>query len=160
MCIKAPEDGKFTFRHDNIVNYIAKCLDREKFSVYADIEGSQTAAGGTIPPEVMVTNLKPDLVVIDRKKKSVSIFQLTVPNESRIETAHVLKMEKYQHILTDIVSFQPSVVPFEIGSVSGYISRRNNTHLIEIHKFCKANIKMKYFCFISQLLLYFQLQKQ
>ena len=67
-CRKALEDGRFTFRHDNIVNYIAKCLDREKFSVYADIEGSQTAAGGTIPPEVMVTNLKPDLVVIDRKK--------------------------------------------------------------------------------------------
>ena len=56
------------------MSYIAKCLDRDKFSVYADIEGSKTAAGGTIPPEVMVTNLKPDLVVIDRKKKSVSIF--------------------------------------------------------------------------------------
>ena len=47
---KALEDGRFTFRHDNIVNYIAKCLDREKFSVYADIEGSQTAAGGDHSP--------------------------------------------------------------------------------------------------------------
>ena len=144
-CKKALDGGRFTFRHDNILAYISSCLDRDKFTAYVDIDGSKTPAGGTIPPQMLVTNLKPDIVILDKKSKKISIFELTVPNELRIETSHKLKTEKYQHFLSDITIYQPSLTPFEVGSVSGYISRDNRKYIGSIHKFCKPNIKLKNF---------------
>ena len=71
-----------------MLNYIASCLDTDKFSCYVDIPGHQTPAGGTLPPNVAVSTLKPDIVVVDKQKKSVDIFELTYPAEHRIETAN------------------------------------------------------------------------
>ena len=79
--------------------------------VNIDIQGSQT-----LPPDILVTNLKPDLVVIDRETKKVDIFELTVPGEHRIEISNKLKSDKYQHFLTDITHYQPTVTAFEVGA--------------------------------------------
>ena len=62
----------------------------------------------------MVTNLKPDLVIIDQKK--VKVFELTVPAEQRIKIANKLKMEKYSHFTTDIKSHEVTVTPFKVGA--------------------------------------------
>ena len=144
-CKKSLEDGRFTFRHDNILTYISKCIDTKKFKMFIDIEGFQTPAQGTIPPQILVTNLKPDIVILDQKKQTVNIFELTVPYERRIEISHKLKMEKYQHFSKDISRYKTSVTPFEVGSSTGYISRENKGHIRELHKFCKENIKLKIF---------------
>ena len=67
-----------------------KCLDRTKFRCYIDIEGYQTPSTGTLPPSVVVTNLKPDIVIIDQKTKSIHIFELKLPKETRLLTANKL----------------------------------------------------------------------
>ena len=144
-CNRSLNEGRYTFRHDCVLQYISQCLDKQKYQCFVDIEGEQTAAGGTLPPSIVVSNLKPDLVIVSKKEKSVSIFELTVPAEHRIEAAHKLKTEKYQHFLTDIKSFKPSVTPFEIGSHTGFVSTSNRRNLTEIHKFCKPSIKLKKF---------------
>ena len=144
-CKKSLNDGRFTFRHDNILNYISKCLDLEKFKCYIDLEGFKTPAGGTLPPSLVVSNLKPDIVVLDRKNKTVDIFELTCPGETRIDIAHKLKQEKYQHFEKDISSYKASVIPFEIGSNTGFISTRNKASLNKLHTYCKKNIKLKQF---------------
>ena len=100
-CKQSLEDGRYTYRHDNVLRYIFECLDSEKFTVMCDLEGAKSAAGGTLTPDIVVTTLKPDLVVIDKITKALHIFELTVPNESRIEIASKLKMDKYQHFKTD-----------------------------------------------------------
>ena len=56
----------------------------QKFECYIDIDGVETAAGGTLPPSIIVSNLKPDIVILDKKQKTVSILELTVPAEHRI----------------------------------------------------------------------------
>jgi hypothetical protein len=104
-----------------------------------------TSAGGTIPPNICVTNLKPDLVIIDKSSKTIKLFELTVPGELRIETAHKLKYDKYQHFESSITSHQTSVIPFEIGSHTGYISSGNKSSLSVLHKYCKKEIKSKKF---------------
>ena len=144
-CTPSLNEGRFTFRHDGILHYIAKCLDSDKFTCYVDLPGHQTPAGGTFPPDVLVTNLKPDIVIIDKMKKSVSVFELTVPGEQRLEIAHKLKFEKYQHFISDIHRYSTTVVPFEIGSNTGYINKENKVGLNSLHKFCKKNIKLKKF---------------
>ena len=130
------------------MSYIKKCLDSSKYTCYIDIDGHQTQGGGTIPPEVTVTTLKPDIVVIDKRRKTLDIFELTVPGEARINTAHKLKLEKYEHFISDIQLYTVSITPFEIGSHTGYISCDNKTYiskLHKLHKFCKKDINLKQF---------------
>ena len=81
-CKPSLNQGRYTYRHDNILTYISKCLDKSKYQIYVDIEGHQTPAGGTLPPSVIVTTLKPDIVIVDKKAKTASIFELTVPSEA------------------------------------------------------------------------------
>ena len=144
-CEMALQEGRYTYRHDTILKYISDCLDREKFKCYVDIEGCQTPAGGTIPPNLVVTTLRPDIVIIDKRKKEVNVFELTVPAESRIKISHNIKYQKYQHLISDIGGQTVNISPFEIGSQTGYISLENKSHLKNIHKFCQSNIKLKKF---------------
>ena len=103
------------------------------------MEGFQITAGGTLPPSLVVTNLKPDIVVMDKTNKTAEI------SEHRIEIAYKLKSEKYEHFLTAITNIEPSVIPFKIGSNTGFISSRDRTtqkkHLLQT----KQNIKLKQF---------------
>ena len=144
-CQLALNEVRFTFRHDCVLKYIASCLDTLKYTCYVDIPGHQTPAGGTLPPDVAVSNLKPDIVIVDKQQKSVSILELTCPAEHRLEIAHRLKKEKYSHFETDIRHFKTEIIPFEIGSHSGYVSSENKTRLKVLHKFCKKSIKLKQF---------------
>ena len=116
-CVVSLDQGRYTYRHDSILNYIQKCLDNTKYTCYTDIQGHQTQGGGTLPPDIIVTTLKPDIVVIDKKTKTLDIFELTVPGETRISTAHNLKFEKYQHFISDIQTYRVSVHPFEVGHI-------------------------------------------
>ena len=82
---------------------------------------------------------------MEKKTKTLAIFELTVPGETRITTAHKLKLQKYAHFESDIQTYRVSVYPFEIGSHTGYISRENKDILAKLHKFCKRDIKFKQF---------------
>eukprot|EP00092_Neocalanus_flemingeri_P045487 GFUD01050852.1.p1 GENE.GFUD01050852.1~~GFUD01050852.1.p1 ORF type:complete len:225 (+),score=45.14 GFUD01050852.1:255-929(+) len=144
-CKKALEQGRYTYRHDNILAYISKCLDTDKFRFYVDIENHQTSSGGTIPTSALVTTLKPDIVIVYEKKNTMDIFELTVPGETRIEIAHKLKQDKYQHFSTDIKYHSVTVIPFEVGSHTGHISRENKSYLQRLHKYCKKEVKLKSF---------------
>ena len=144
-CKRALDQGRFTWRHDSILYYIANCLDRKNFTCYVDIEGFQTNSGGTLPPEIIVSTLRPDIVIIDPKLKSIIILELTVPGETRIREAHRIKAEKYQHFKNDIKTHHVTVLPFEIGSHTGFISQENKNTLHTLHKFCSKDIKLKQF---------------
>ena len=144
-CNRSLKDGRYTFRHDSILNYISSCLDKTKFKCHVDIPGEQTAAGGTLSPSLVVSNLKPDIVIENRTEKTLSLFELTVPGEQRIDISNKLKYEKYEHFVNDIKTHKTSVIPFEIGAHTGYISSENKTRLKQLHKFCKPNITMKKF---------------
>ena len=144
-CDMALQEGRYTYRHDTILKYISNCLDRVKFTCYVDIEGCQTPAGGTLPPNLIVSTLRPDIVILDKKKKELNVFELTVPSESRIKISHNLKYQRYQHLISDIGGQTVNIIPFEIGSQTGYISLDNKDHLKKLHKFCQTNIKLKKF---------------
>ena len=94
---------------------------------------------------LVVSTLSPDIVIIDKKKKEVNIFELTVPAEPRIKISHSLKYQKYQHLISDIGSHKVNIIPFEVGSQTGYISQENKDHIKTLHKFCQSNIKLKTF---------------
>ena len=100
ICTVSLENGKFLWRHNNIVNYVLECLDPSKYTIYSDLPG-YTVGGGSVPPEICITPQKPDIVIIDEKQKIMNIYELSVPFEHNIEKRHTEKSNKYAHFTTD-----------------------------------------------------------
>ena len=92
-----------------------------------------------------MTALKPDIVVVDKKKSVCNIYELTCPAEHRIATAHNLKTEKYSHFETDQNRMRVTVSAFEVGSHTGFLTGDNKTRLSQLHKYCRKSIKLKSF---------------
>ena len=74
---KALDEGRYTYRHNEVIKEIVKNIDRDLVEVYADIEG-HTIGGGTIPPDILVTSEKPDIVIINKEEHSITIIELTL----------------------------------------------------------------------------------
>ena len=51
------ETGRWTWRHNNIVNYVVNSLDTTKYTLFSDIEEHEVPGGGTVTPEVTVTSI-------------------------------------------------------------------------------------------------------
>ena len=142
-CKTSLDQDRFTWRHDNILNYVYNTIDKSRFEIYVDLEEKKSGYASTIPPEIMVTSEKPDIVIVDRKSKKVHIFELTVPFETNIEKQHEYKQNKYAHFEQDI---EAEVIAFEIGS-RGYISPENRTRLNKSHGLSQKGIKFKIILF-------------
>ena len=88
----------------------------------------------------MPTSDRPDLVVISREKKTVSIFELTVPFESNINKDHQFKCHKYTHLVIDLTNcgYRVKFFAVEIGC-RGFISENNvnrlNAFYRSVHNF-------------------------
>ena len=143
-CPVSLNQGRFKWRHDNILHFIANCVDDSKFKVFADLPGFQTEAGGTIPPNIAVQSQKPDLVIISKKKKEISMFELTVPYEHNIHIRHREKTDRYAHFKTDIQNYKITSEAFEIGA-RGYISSENKGRLKQIYNMCNKDMKYRKF---------------
>ena len=143
-CPVSLDQGRYTWRHNNVINYILNCLDSDKFSVFSDLPGHTTPNGGSIPIEICVTPMKPDITILDKRNKTFNIFELTCPLEGNIKIRNQQKTDKYSHFLSDIETYKPSLVCFEIGS-RGYISPDNHTRLKTLHTYCKPGIQLKKF---------------
>ena len=120
------------------MNYVVKNIDSTKYKVYSDIPG-YTVGNGSIPPEICITSEKPDIVIIDEKRKTLDIFELTVPFEKNIEERNRSKSDKYAHFVEDT-----KVTAFEIGS-RGYVSPANKSRLQMLQKFLKAGTSLTTF---------------
>ena len=134
-CKIALDTGRYTWRHNCVVSYIVNNVDT-KYTVYSDLPGHTAPGGGSIPPELCVTALKPDIVILDKHKKTIHLFELTCPGEKHIETRHKEKSNKYAHFITDITEYTCSVDCFEVSS-KGFLTTRNHTTLNKLHKFMK-----------------------
>ena len=126
------------------MKYIAECVDTDKYQVYADVHGHKTPAGGTIPADVLVTGDRPDVVIYDKKKMTMNVFELTVPYEHNVDKRHIDKSNKYAYMSTDVRKFKPVIEAFEVGA-RGYISSENKKRLKTIHSFCKKETTAKQF---------------
>ena len=63
-CSVALDQGRFTWRHNSVLSSIIELIRpllHDGLSLYSDLPGFQAPHGGTIPPHVLTTALKPDL---------------------------------------------------------------------------------------------------
>ena len=115
-----------------------------EFKAYSDLPGWEATGGGTIPAELCMTNLKPDIVIIDSVKKKLHIFELTVPLTTNIDQRNSEKSQKYAPFVTDITGHSCAVNCFEVSS-TGFISKRNISTLSTLHSFMKKDMKKSKF---------------
>ncbi|CAC5417465.1 unnamed protein product [Mytilus coruscus] len=157
-CRTALKDGRYTWRHDQVLREIAAVLDthrRKKTKIekgpkfinfikgggessrntYSKASGiiatandweMQADVGGktTFPREILITTLRPDIVLWSRISRQVILVELTVPWETRLEEAHERKLAKYQELVTDIQekNWRTWYFPVEVGC-RGFVSQ-------------------------------------
>ena len=142
-CSVALDTGRYTWRHNCVVNYIVNSVDT-KFTVFSDLPGHTAPGRGLIPPELCVRVQKTDIVILNHLTKEIHLFELTCPSEKHIETRHKEKNDKYAHFVTDITEYKCKVHCFEVSS-KGFISTRNHTTLATLQKFMKPTVKLSQF---------------
>ena len=112
--------------------FIDVCLDFliiEKLKLMIDMAGYQAPHGGTIPPHILVTNLRPDIFIVDENARIAIVFELTCPWDNNIERSHNYKEEKYAPLVADLTNAF-SVFHFSVEvSVRGQISKSNRARL-------------------------------
>ena len=99
-CPVALKQGRMTWRHDSIISHMTKTIKKSKPSdidIYSDLPGHKMN-GGTIPPDILATSSRPDVVIVDRSSKEIHLLELTCSFEKNIETAHILKSRRYNDL--------------------------------------------------------------
>ena len=109
--------------------------------VYSDIP-DHTVPGGTLPPNILITSLKPDIVAVQDNNKSIMIIELTIPFEPNIRKAHERKEMKYSCLIDDLIEegYNTQLYCIEVGS-RGLISPDNERHLQSLFQASKRDIK-------------------
>ena len=144
-CSVALNQKRLTWRHDSILNYLTskmKNVKPENITIYADIAGHKFNAG-TIPPDILCTTTRPDIVIINREAKSIELLELTCSFEKNIEKANILKNLKYLGIKSDLeeAGWSCQLLPFEVGS-RGHVTKRNRKTIYEASQ--RNSIKLKH----------------
>ena len=68
----------------------------------------------------VIEGRRPDLVIVDKKKRTFKIIDFAVPGDSRIEEKERDKIEKYQDLrreLQKIWSVKVRIIPLVVGSL-------------------------------------------
>ena len=72
------------------------------FVLFSDLPGFQAPHGGTVPPHILVTTLRPDIFIVNEASRIAIIFELTCPWDKNIDRSHSFKEEKYAPLSADL----------------------------------------------------------
>ena len=109
---------------------------KTKFTVHADIDGKRTNSKGTIPPNVMLTSVKPDTTIIKEDEQKVYTFELTVPHIDNIKKRHIEEEDRYQHLRNESKPYD--LKSYAVGiEIRGHITKENEITLKIIYSLSK-----------------------
>ena len=143
---------RFKFRHDSVLTHLLATINKNKkdeVTTFADLNGWRVN-GGTVPPDLVLTEQIPDLVIIDRTATpaKVVLLELTVPWDSATSFKAALdrKTARYERLAIDLKErgFVVSNMPLEIGC-RGVIDKRNSLVLETVCNLVniKAQLRLK-----------------
>ena len=91
--------------------------------------GFLAPGGGSIPPNVIVTNLRPDIFVVNETAREVIVFELTCPWDDNIVRSHSYKEDRYAPLVADLSrSYKTFHFSIEV-SVRGQVTSDNKKRL-------------------------------
>ena len=133
---------RYLWRHNSVLSYMYECIKfnpkDDDTELYVDLPFVHQGAS-TIPIDIIITQQKPDLVLVDRNNKKLTIMELSIPFETNIDSTHGIKLERYRKLISDIEQndYCVNYYPIEIGS-RGLISKDNEARL---KSFLKNSVK-------------------
>ena len=138
-CSTALNQGRLTWRHNSVLSSIISVIRpllKDGMILFSDINGFQAPHGGTIPPHILVTALKPDIFIYSETSQVVIIFELTCPWDSNISRSHQYKSEKYAPLVADLS--RDRIVHFFSVEISarGQVSKDNQSRLKSFFQKC------------------------
>ena len=159
ICTVACNQGRFTWRHDSVLHYftsVLKHLATEDTEIFADLTKHKTN-GTTIPADILVSSgegSRPDLVLINRTKKTILLMELTCSLPRNSQKSHQKKLLKYTDLEITLTECGYSVIllPFEVGS-NGHITRENRNNIQRDLKKFKIKLKSHIFKNMSKISL-------
>ena len=131
-CQIALDQGRFTWRHDSVLSSVINLIRHNLIPgmhLYSDMAGLFAPSGGTIPPHVLVTQLRPDIFIFNEASREAVVFELTCPWDGNIDRAHAYKEGKYAPLVADLSrSFVTYHFSVEV-SVRGQLTKGNRNRL-------------------------------
>ena len=104
--------------------------------------GYMAPHGGTVPPHILVTSLRPDVFIFNESTRTAIIFELTCPWDRNIERSHNFKEEKYAPLSADLSNtFKVFTFSVEI-SARGQVTAQNRARLKALAYRCCRDAKM------------------
>ena len=120
---------KFGFEHHHqwYNHHAEKVLENESVKLLWDFH---------IQTDHVVEHCRPDLLLVDKKKKEAIIIDVAVPGDSRIKIAEQRKIESYQDLKREIKKIwqlkSVTVIPIVIGA-QGAVTPQFKTYLKNVH---------------------------
>ena len=131
-CNVALDQGCLTWRHNSVLSNIIALIRPHLVSgmhLFSDLPGFLAPGGGSIPPNILVTNLRPDIFIINETSRQAVVFELTCPWDSNIIRSHDFKEEKYAPLVADLSErFRTYLFSVEV-SVRGQVTAVNKKRL-------------------------------
>ena len=88
-CLTSLKQGRFTYRHNQVLPCFTSKLKNffsttGTVSVYADLPGLRASDSpqATVPPTLLVTSYRPDIVLYNKSSNLVALLELTCPLDS------------------------------------------------------------------------------
>ena len=140
-CPTMLEQGRYTWRHNSVLNLIASMLvthiNQTNWKVFADLPKMTCSANSTIPQDILQTSQRPDIALMITTDKILLILELTVSFEQCIVDARSRKRDKYAALVNNIKDrgFKCILFTIEFGS-RGLITKECASSLKSILKNC------------------------
>ena len=121
-------EGRFTWRHDSVLNLIASTLKSLNYSnLYVDLPGYLS------PSVITGDTLRPDLV-LTIANKCIYILELTIGFESNLQTNATRKREKYQDLINKQLNYYEEAKFVNVSISSLGVFSETSLDLIEMLK--------------------------
>ena len=121
-------EGRFTWRHDSVLNLIASTLKSLNYSnLYVDLPGYLS------PSVITGDTLRPDLV-LTIENKCIYILKLTIGFESNLQTNATRKREKYQDLINKQLNYYEEAKFVNVSISSLGVFSETSLDLIEMLK--------------------------
>jgi hypothetical protein len=131
-------NGRFTWRHNQVLEKIVQAVHEATTSNAepATIKKRQTYESSLLhgssdwtiaadlpgkrlyPKEITDCGVKPDIIVMSNKNKTIIVIELTVPYESRMSESHELKLAKYEDLASQLQKkgYKTHLIAVEVGA--------------------------------------------
>ena len=115
-CKSSLDQGRYTWRHDSVLSYIANTLSRFCKSIYADIPSFAS------PCVVTGDHERPDIVLVHQNV--VTILELTIGFETNMEGNSKRKRDKYKSLKSNLLTKYDDVRYVNVSmSACGFIEK-------------------------------------